>query len=94
MAERARAFDAPLADYEHDAQALLRALHAGDRDAVSRFKWEHPRYREKPLSAVEPGTLGLADAKLVIAHEHYFESWDALAAFAGEVRRDGPARRF
>jgi ankyrin repeat protein len=91
---RPLAFDATLAEYEQEAESLLRSLAAGDREAASRFKWEHPRYRDEPLSAVEPAALARSDAELVVAREHGFEDWSALAAFARDVQRDGPARRY
>jgi ankyrin repeat protein len=73
---------------------LLDALHGGEGAAAQCFKWEHPRYRDQPLSAVEPATLGLDDARVVVAHQHAFERWEDLAAFTDAARRDGPVERF
>jgi ankyrin repeat protein len=90
----APSWDATLAEYAERAATLLRELHAGDGAAAQRFKWEHPRYRDRPLREVDPSSLALDDARLVIAHENAFDSWDDLAAFTAAVRGGGPVERF
>jgi ankyrin repeat protein len=86
--------DAPLADYRHQAEALFAALRSGDDAAAWRFKWEHPRFRGKPVDAVRTATLEAADAQQVIAREHAFERWDDLEAFTVAIREDALAARF
>ena len=73
--------------YQVEAEALHAALKAGDDAARWRFKWEHPRYRGKHVSEVDPGSLDLADAQLVVAHVYGFDGWDDLVAFASD---EGP----
>ncbi|HUP24155.1 MAG TPA: ankyrin repeat domain-containing protein [Thermoanaerobaculia bacterium] len=90
----APSYRASLAEYELRAEALLEDLHAGDGAAAQRFKWEHPRYRDQPLRAVDPAELGLDDARLVVAHEHAFEDWQDLARFTDAVQAGGPVERF
>src|SRR5688500_12323318 len=88
-------FRSPLARYERDAEQLLAMLHAGDGEAAWRFKWLHPRFRDKGVEDVhEDHTLGPDDAREVIAHHHGFATWDDLAAFTIAVQEDGPVARF
>lgn len=84
----------PLADYERDASQLHADVQAGDGDAAVRFKWMHPRYRGQPLSAVDPATLSLDDARLVVARDYAFADWAHLAAYRAAMDQDAGARRF
>jgi hypothetical protein len=84
-------------DYEREAEALHAALLAGDQDVQWRYKWEHPRFRDRTLDAVQSATLGLSDAQdaqTVIAREYGFEDWPHLVRFAESVARDEAIRRF
>lgn len=87
-------FRASLNEYEQQAQALFAALQSHDEAAEWRFKWEHPRFRGKPVAEVKAAALELNDARLVVAHEYIFESWVALAEFAEAVKADDPVVRF
>lgn len=87
-------FRAPLAEHQRAAEVLFGALTRGDEAAAWRFKWEHPRFRGMGVSEVRAATLVLADACLVHAREHAFETWDDLAAFTDAVARDGPTADF
>jgi len=82
---------ASVADYEGEADVFLAALKSGSDEARWRFKWEHPRFRDKRVTAVDPATLDLADARLVTAHRYAFETWEDLIAFARAVERDDVA---
>jgi ankyrin repeat protein len=87
-------YTAALEDYLRQAQSLLDALKSGDGAAELRFKWEHPRFRGKPLADVKDAPLDIADAEVVVAHEYAFDDWAALAKFTDAVRRDGAIVRF
>ena len=87
-------FTAPLADYQREAEELYKALKSGDMSARWKFKWMHPQYRGKSVSEVEPQTLDLADAQIVVAQEYAFWKWDDLVKFTQAVARDGPIARF
>lgn len=87
-------FTAPLADYQREAEELYEALKSGDMSARWTFKWMHPQYRGKSVSEVEPQTLDLADAQIVVAQEYAFWKWDDLVKFTQAVARDGPIARF
>ena len=82
---------ASVVDYEHEADALLAALQSGSDEARWRFKWEHPRFRNKRATEVDPATLDLADARLVTARRYSFETWGDLVGFARAVQRDDSA---
>lgn len=83
-----------LSDFEHEAIALLDALNAGDEEAAWQFKWLHGAFRDAGIEAVRAATLGPDDARLVIAHEHAFETWNDLVAFTEATAADGDAARF
>jgi len=87
-------FRSALTEYERQAQRLYDALRAGDENARWNFKWMHPRYRGKSVADVDPSSLTLADARLVVAQEYAFSKWDDLAKFTDAVTRDGPIATF
>lgn len=87
-------FTAPLEAYDAEAASVLAALHAGDDAVAWRFKWMHPRFRGRGVHDVRAAALDLDDARLLVAQEHSFDDWAALARFTDAVSRDGPERRF
>ena len=52
------------------AKDLLKSVHAGQPDALRRFREHHPEQL--------PASISLADAQLVLAREHGFASWPKL----------------
>jgi ankyrin repeat protein len=87
-------FRAPLDVYEREAAVLLEALKSRSEDAAWRFKWVHPDFRGKSVGDVNPSLLDAADARLVVARDHAFDSWNDLAAFTVAIAADGPEVRF
>ena len=87
-------FTASLGEYLLEAESLLADLHERDETAAWRFKWEHPRFRDKQIGDVKPEQLGLDDAKLVTARGYAFDAWRDLAAFTESVNRDRGVLRF
>ncbi len=87
-------FRASLEEYQRLAERLFDELKSGDCSAEWRFKWEHPRFRGKGVDDVRAASLDLADAQLVVAQEHAFDTWAALAEFAEAVKRAGSVERF
>jgi Ankyrin repeats (3 copies) len=87
-------YRAGLEEYEHQAQSLFDALKSGDDAAAWRFKWEHPRFRDKLVADIRAATLDVADARVVIAHSYGFETWSDLAQFTGAVRQGGAVEHF
>jgi hypothetical protein len=67
---------------------------SGDEAAEWRFKWLHPRFRDRSVGDVRAATLDVSDAQAIVAHEHGFETWADHADFADAVSREGPRRAF
>ena len=47
----------PLTEYFQQAEALFNTSQAGDDAAAWRFKWLHPRFREKSVKDVRAAAL-------------------------------------
>ncbi len=96
-------FRSRLEDYEAQADALLEAWRAGDRDAM-RFVREHlPRFLDeripwlpKRLSDDELRSVPVdrSDARLATARGYSFLDWERLAEWIGAVAHGGPVARF
>ncbi|HEX6976001.1 MAG TPA: hypothetical protein VF147_16455 [Vicinamibacterales bacterium] len=56
---------------KHQARELLRALRAGDAEAVADLREHHP-------DTLDPGSATLADAQLVLARSYQASSWPRL----------------
>ncbi|HTQ98684.1 MAG TPA: hypothetical protein VMH83_01790 [Candidatus Acidoferrum sp.] len=65
-----------LGQYRKQAKQLVKT--AGSAEAQARIRRHHPRW--SALSDPDPPPFKLADAQLVIAREHGFESWPKFAA--------------
>ncbi len=85
---------ASLDEYEQQAEALIKSFQSGDEAAQWRFKWLHPSFRGRSIAEVKAASLGISDAQAVVAQEHGFENWGAIARFVEAVRYDGPTSRF
>lgn len=72
------------------AKELVKAHRAGDRHALDRIRWNHPRFRQQSDAQIAQGTFALADAQLVIARLHYFESWARLVEHVYAVEQADP----
>jgi ankyrin repeat protein len=74
-----------LEQYKKQAKELLKAYRSADVETIRRVKRNHPRFERlaEPSHVLPPGfdisKFALADAQLVIAREHGFESWPKLA---------------
>ncbi len=67
------------------AKDLLKAVRAGDSEALARFRSSHPRLRGASLELIHKDAR-LADARWVIAREYGFASW---ARFKAHVEARG-----
>jgi ankyrin repeat protein len=65
-----------LEQYKKQAKELHHAAAAGEQDALARLRKHHPRLRN--LDTFSPNAITLADAQLVLAREHGYESWPAF----------------
>ena len=62
----------PNSDQIHrQAKELLRALHAGEADALAELREQHP-------DSIDPASAKLADAQLVLARSYQASSWTRL----------------
>jgi len=57
------------------AKELLKSFKAGDRKTLDQIRWDHPRFKGLSDKEIMAGRFQLADAQLVIARLHSFESW-------------------
>src|SRR5437879_2015215 len=68
-----------LEQYKKQAKDLLKSSKSGRREALQvtleRIKKDHPRFGRLADLELQGTKLALADAQLVIAREHGFESW-------------------
>jgi len=77
------------------AKDLLKAFRAGDPEAFERVRWNHPRFRGLADDQIRDRRFVLADAQLVVARLHEFESWPKLLRHIERLeRRDPRVQRF
>jgi len=77
-----------LEQYKKQAKALLKSYKAGDGDALQRLRQHHPRLGKLTGSELRSGKFLLADAQLVVAREHGFESWPRFAKHVEALSRE------
>src|SRR3954471_24147758 len=75
MAKRHLPVRPDLDQLRHQAKDLLRAIRAGDADAVAELKAHHPDH-------VDPTSAKLAHAQLVLARSYGAPSWTRLVQSA------------
>lgn len=68
-----------LEQYKKQAKELLKAYRAADAETIRRVKTNHPRFEKLSEPGFAISKFALADAQLVIAREHGFESWPKFA---------------
>ena len=66
-----------LEQYKKQAKELRRSVVAGIPAALERVHRHHPRFRHAGPDSLP--ALSLADAQLVLAREHGYESWPKIA---------------
>lgn len=77
-----------LEQYKIQAKELVKSVKAGDAESVQRIKNNHPH-------ADRVARFALADAQVIIAREHGFESWPKFAKHIEGLRRDNtPISKF
>jgi ankyrin repeat protein len=96
-------FDAPLADYVRQAEALYAGWCGGDTDAIRIFRSKHPKFLDTKIPWLQlrmtdeearETPLDLDDARLAVARQHDFADWPRLVEFVEAVSRPGPVARF
>src|SRR5688572_23208886 len=72
------------------AKDLVKAFNAGDAEALDHIRWNHPRFRGLTDAQIQKRKFALADAQLVIARRHAFESWPKLLKHIGALAKKDP----
>jgi hypothetical protein len=88
-----------LEQYKKQAKDLLKNSKSGQGEALQltlqRIKKDHPRFGRLEELELKGAKLALADAQLVIAREHGFESWPKFAKhIEGLTRKNSPVSMF
>lgn len=73
------------------AKELVKAHAAGDPRTLDAIRWTHPRFRDQSAEVIAQGPFVLADAQLIIARTHHFESWRALRAYVETITQNDPS---
>lgn len=68
-----------LDQYKKQAKELLRSYQNAMPAALERIARHHPRLLNQPIESARSAAFRLADAQLVLAREHGFESWPKFA---------------
>ena len=77
MSDRTLPDHPSLEQYKKQAKELRRSAIAGTAAAIERIRHHHPRLGQAGLDSLR--ALSLADAQLVLAREHGYESWPEFA---------------
>ena len=72
------------------AKDLVKAFKAGDPQALDHIRWDHPRFRGLTDTQILERSFTLADAQLVIARLHYFDSWPKLLHHIETLEKKDP----
>lgn len=79
-----------LGQYKKQAKELLKDWHDSGEASLARGKRHHPHFESRTAAG-----LALADAQIVLAREHGFESWKKFATHVAQLERaSGPTFLF
>jgi ankyrin repeat protein len=81
-----------LEQYKKQAKELLKAYRSADVETIRRVKGNHPRFEKLAEPGFDISKFALADAQLVIAREHGFESWPKFAKRIEVINSEVAAR--
>lgn len=79
-----------LEQYRKQAKDLLDGINKQIPDALGRVGANHPRLQGQVVSTLLTAKIKLADAQLVIAREHGFESWPKFSAHLSALQGAPP----
>lgn len=79
-----------LDQYRKQAKELLDGVVRHTPDALTRVGQHHPRLQGLAAPELQKTTLKLADAQLVIAREHGFDSWPKFSAHLRTLQQGPP----
>lgn len=72
------------------AKDLLKAFQVGERRAIDVIRSHHPGFRGLDVARATERPFRLADAQLVVARLHYFETWPKLLHHIKALERQDP----
>jgi ankyrin repeat protein len=75
-----RAFETDIEYYEGRAFGLHSVYQTGQQRALNLIRQSHPNFAEASDQAIKAADFTMEDARLVLAREHGFAGWPALAA--------------
>jgi ankyrin repeat protein len=81
-----------LEQYKKQAKELLKAYRSADVETIRRVKRNHPRFEKLAEPGFDISKFALADAQLVIAREHGFESWPKFTKRIEVINSEAAAR--
>lgn len=81
-----------LEQYKKQAKELLKAYRSADVETIRRVTRSHPRFAKLAEPGFEISKFALADAQLVIAREHGFESWPQFTKRIEVINSEAAAR--
>ena len=81
-----------LEQYKKQAKELLKAYRSADVETICRVKRSHPRFEKLAEPGFEFSKFALADAQLVIAREHGFDSWPKFTKRIEVINSEAAAR--
>ena len=73
------------------AKDILEGFRAADPAVLEKVRWNHPRFRGMSDGAIRESPFRLADAQLVVARLHHFDSWPKLLRHIESLERREPA---
>jgi ankyrin repeat protein len=80
-----------LEQYKKQAKDLVKAYKSGESDAIQRIQKSHPHSGKLLDSVFLKAKFALADAQIIIAREHGFESWPKFAKHIEILERERSA---
>ncbi len=87
-------FETGLQYYRDRAAGMLSVFGTGERNAVRLVRLFHPDYAAAPESEIRAAKLTQADAELIVAREHGFETFDAFGAYIEALREQRVSEPF
>jgi hypothetical protein len=81
-----------LDQYKKRAKELVKAAKAGDARAFALIREHHPRLKKASDDELRRANFALADAQLVVARRHGFESWPTFARHIETISSESSSR--
>src|SRR5438067_9684760 len=80
-----------LDQYKKQAKEFVKAAKAGDARTFALMREHHPRLKHASDDELRRATFALADAQLIVARSHGFESWPKFANHIATITTENPS---